>query len=48
MRLGRKCNLSVVLYGFSYGLASASAGRNRAKIQNKVDINITKTAKSLY
>ena len=37
----------VVLYGFSYELASASAGRNRlAKIENEVD-NITKTAKSL-
>ena len=35
----------MVLYGFSYGLASASAGRNRlAKIENEVD-NITKTAK---
>ena len=33
----------MMLYGFSYGLASASAGRNRlAKIENKID-NITKT-----
>ena len=33
----------VKFYGFSYGLASASAGR--AKIENKVD-NVTKTATS--
>ena len=35
-----------MLYGFSYGLAFVSAGRNRlAKIKNKVD-NIIKTATS--
>ena len=35
-----------MLYGFSCGLASANAGRNRlAKIENKVD-NITNTATS--
>jgi len=38
---------SVMLYGFLYGLASVSAGRNRlGKIENKVD-NITKTATSV-
>ena len=37
-----------MLYGFLYGLVTASAGRNRlAKIENKVD-NIIKTATSLH
>jgi len=36
----------IQLYGFSYGLASASAGRYRlAKIENKFD-NITRTVTS--
>ena len=38
----------MVLHGFLYESASASAGRNRlAKTKNKVD-NITKTATSLH